>query len=160
MSALAPAALSGIDFAAERPLNRGLIGLGAREAGDKESVDLFIVSLDPGSSLELAAGGELAAALTDAFANAREALTQLRPGGCLLFVLAGASADHADTDPARAAIGSLTRTLALEWAPDRRVNALVCARPDDAIEAVALIAWPAARTLTGAVVDLVAPRPV
>jgi NAD(P)-dependent dehydrogenase (short-subunit alcohol dehydrogenase family) len=160
MSPLAVDALTGIDFAAGHALNRGLVELGAREAGDQEPVDLFVVSVVPGSSLDLAAGGQFAGALTEAFANAREAFARLRPGGCLLFVLAGASADHADTDPARAAIGSLTRTLALEWAPDRRVNALVCARPEDAIEAVALIAWPASRTLTGAVLDLVASRPV
>jgi NAD(P)-dependent dehydrogenase (short-subunit alcohol dehydrogenase family) len=107
-------------------------------------------------SLDAAADGTLAAVLTEAFAAARDAFPRLRPGGSLLFVLADASADHADTDPARAAIGSLTRTLALEWAPGRRVNALICARPEDAIEVAALIAWPASRTLTGAVLDLVA----
>jgi hypothetical protein len=155
MTALAPDALTGIDFAAEHPLSRGLVDLGAREAGDQEPVDLFVVSLEPGSSLDLAAGGELAAAITEAFGAGREAFVRLRAGGCLLFVLAGASAEHADVDPGRAAIGSLTRTLALEWAPDRRVNALICARPEDAIEAVALVAWPASRTLTGAVLDLV-----
>jgi NAD(P)-dependent dehydrogenase (short-subunit alcohol dehydrogenase family) len=105
-------------------------------------------------SLDAAADGTLAAGLTEAFAAARDAFPRLRPGGCLLFVLADASADHADTDPARAAIGSLTGTLALEWAPGRRVNALICARPEDAIEVAALIAWPASRTLTGAVLDL------
>jgi NAD(P)-dependent dehydrogenase (short-subunit alcohol dehydrogenase family) len=155
MSALAADALTGIDFVAGRPLNRGLVELGAREAGDQEPVDLFVVPLAPGSSLDFAAGGALAGALTEAFATAREAFPRLRPGGCLLFVLADSSPDHADTDPARAAIGSLTRTLALEWAPDRRVNALVCADPADAVEAAALIAWPASRTLTGAVIDLV-----
>jgi NAD(P)-dependent dehydrogenase (short-subunit alcohol dehydrogenase family) len=155
MSPLAADALTGIDFAAGRPLNRGLVEFGAREAGDQESVDLFVVSLDPGSSLDIAAGGALAEALIEAFAAAREAFARLRPGGCLLFVLADASADHADTDLARAAIGSLTRTLALEWAPERRVNALICVRPEDAVEAVALIAWRASRTLTGAVLDLV-----
>jgi NAD(P)-dependent dehydrogenase (short-subunit alcohol dehydrogenase family) len=155
MSRLPADALAGVDFAAERPLNHGLHELGAREAGHQESVDLFVASLDPGPSLDLAAGGGLAGSLTEVFATAREAFARLRPGGCLLFVLTDASADHADTDPARAAIGSLTRTLALEWAPDRRVNALVCARPEDAIETAALIAWPASRTLTGAVIDLV-----
>jgi NAD(P)-dependent dehydrogenase (short-subunit alcohol dehydrogenase family) len=105
--------------------------------------------------LDAAADGTLAAALVEGFAAGRDAFVRLRPGGCLLFVLAGASRGHADIDPARAAIGSLTRTLALEWAPDRRVNALVCGRPEDAIEAAALIAWPASRTLTGAVLDVV-----
>lgn len=156
MIAFATDALAGIDFAAGHALSRGLVELGAREAGDQEPVDLFVVWLKPGSSLDHAAEGGLAAALTEAFAAARDAFARVRPGGCLLFVLAGASADHADTDPARAAIGSLTRTLALKWAPDRRVNALICARPEDAVEATALIAWPASRTLTGAVLDLVA----
>jgi hypothetical protein len=156
MSVLAADALTGIDFTAGHPLCRGLVELGAREAGDQEPVDLFVVALDPGSSLDVAADGELAAALTEAFAAAREAFARLRPGGCLLFVLTGASADHADTDPARSSIGSLTRTVALEWAPERRVNALICARPEDAVEATALIAWPASRTLTGTVLDLFA----
>jgi NAD(P)-dependent dehydrogenase (short-subunit alcohol dehydrogenase family) len=181
MSALAADALTGIAVAvapsaaaeetgAAATLAGGLIALGANLVTDEGPVDLAVVAVDgvgrrsnlgrPRSaaapSLDAAADGTLAAALTAAFAAAREAFAQLRPGGCLLFVLADASADHVDIDPARAAIASLTRTLALEWAPERRVNALICARLEDAVEATALIAWAASRTLTGAVLDLVA----
>jgi NAD(P)-dependent dehydrogenase (short-subunit alcohol dehydrogenase family) len=172
MTALTPDALAGIAVAAAPTaaggemdatavLAGGLIALGATPVTDDEPVDLATPSIDAAgprpvaaSSLDAAADGALAAALTEAFGAGREAFARLRPGGCLLFVLSGASADHADIDSPRAAIGSLTRTLALEWAPDRRVNALICARPEDAIEAAALIVWPASRTLTGAVLDL------
>jgi NAD(P)-dependent dehydrogenase (short-subunit alcohol dehydrogenase family) len=177
MSALAPDALAGIaiataptadegETAAAAVLVGGLIALGAKLITDGELVDLAFVVVDQrpspdeprpiaGPSLDDAADGELATSLTEAFGAARKVFARLRSGGCLLFVLAGASADHVDTDPAGAAIGSLTRTLALEWAPERRVNALICVRPQDAIEAAALIAWPASRTVTGAVLDLV-----
>jgi NAD(P)-dependent dehydrogenase (short-subunit alcohol dehydrogenase family) len=176
MSALATDALAGIAVAvapsaaggetgAAAGLIGGLIALGANLIADEGAVDLAVVVAQRSNpdepqpvaapSLDDAADGTLAAGLTEAFAAARDAFPRLRPDGCLLFVLADSSADHADTDPARAAIGSLTRTLALEWAPERRVNALICARPDDTIEAAALIAWPASRTLTGAVIDLV-----
>jgi NAD(P)-dependent dehydrogenase (short-subunit alcohol dehydrogenase family) len=185
MSALAADALAGIaatpgadggETGAAEALVDGLIALGVTLVTDNGPVDLAIVAIggdgrpdlagaEPSAAaslgargdgaLDAAADGILAAALTKAFGSAREAFARLRPGGCLLFVLADASPEHADADPARAAIGSLTRTLALEWAPDRRVNALICARPGDAVEAAALIAWPASRTLTGAVLDLV-----
>jgi hypothetical protein len=152
-----------------RCLVRGLAELGAELVANDGSADLIVVAVDGAGrpsdrgasppvadpSLDGAADGALAGALTEAFAAAREAFGRLRPGGCLLFVLAGAAANHADVDAERAAIGSLTRTLALEWAPERRVNALVCANPEDAIEVVALIAWPASRTLTGTVLDVV-----
>lgn len=167
MTALAADALGGIQFTADPALACGFVDLGARAAVGDETVDLFVVTLDGAdpspagddhrpaalASLKGAADGQLAAALTNVFAAARAAHPRLRPGGCLLFVLANASAAHAEDDPARAALGSLTRTLALEWAPER-VNALVCGDPRDAVEAAALIAWPASRTLTGAVIDV------
>jgi hypothetical protein len=170
MSALATDALCGIAVAgAASDLAGGLATFGAELVVGDAPADVLIVAIDGGArapeesadqstaaySLDAAANGALATAVAEAFGAARDGLARLRPGKCMLFVLTDASADHADTDPARAAIGSLTRTLALEWAPERRVNALVCARSEDAVEAVALIAWRASRTLTGAVIDIV-----
>ncbi|MFT3866494.1 MAG: hypothetical protein QM729_19715 [Solirubrobacterales bacterium] len=151
-------------------LGRRLVALGARPAAAEERVDLLLVALggtDRGAggapappaataALDRVAVGALAAALTAAFAAARDGAARLNPGGCLLFVLAGPPAPHPEDDPTRAALASLTRTLALEWAPARRVNALVCPAPEAAPEATALLAWPASRTLTGAVLDLTA----
>jgi hypothetical protein len=170
VSALATDALSGIAVAgAPSDLAGGLAAVGAELVEADAQANLLIVAIDGGArasedsadqsaaahSLDAATNGALATAVAEAFGAARDGLARLRPGGCMLFVLTDASADHADTDPARAAIGSLTRTLALEWGPERRVNALVCARSEDAVEAVALIAWRASRTLTGAVIDVV-----
>jgi hypothetical protein len=130
-----------------RALAGGLAGLGARIAAEDAPVDLLLVPVDGSASLDEAASGALADSLTAAFSAARDGASRLRPGGCLLFVLSPADA------PARAAVASLTRTLALEWAPDLRVNAIACADPADAVDLAALVAWRASRTLTGAVLE-------
>jgi hypothetical protein len=151
LTALAPDALAGLEvgYAGEtlRGLAGGLAELGARIAADDAPVDLLLVPVEDGSSFDGAASGALAAALTDAFAAARDGASRLRPGACLLFVLSPAD------DTARAAIESLTRTLALEWAPGLRVNALACEHPADAVDLAALAAWRASRALTGAILD-------
>jgi len=181
LSALAPDALAGLevgyagaqqdapaptsaDGEGMRSLAGGLAELGARIAADDAPVDLLLVPVDgepstadgdssPGrgatDSLDAAATGAMAASLTAAFSAARDGAPRIRPGGCLVFVLS--LADIA----AHAAITSLTRTLALEWAPDVRVNAIACTRPADAVDLAALVAWRPSRTLTGAVLDAV-----
>lgn len=156
MTALAPDALAGLDVGYARPvaaveiraLAGGLADLGARIAGDDAPVDLLLVPVDGSAPLDAAADGALADSLTTAFAAARDGAPRLRPGACLLFVISPADA------AARAAVASLTRTLALEWAPDLRVNAIACADPTDALDLAALVAWRASRTLTGAVLTV------
>jgi hypothetical protein len=142
---------AGIDVGAPgraiRALAGGLAELGARIAADDAPVDLLLVPVDGSASLDAAADGTLAVALTAAFTAARDGASRLRPGGCLLFVLSPAD------PPARAAIASLTRTLALEWSPNLRVNAIACANPAAAVDLAALLAWRASRTLTGAVLE-------
>jgi NAD(P)-dependent dehydrogenase (short-subunit alcohol dehydrogenase family) len=154
LSRLAADALAGLDIAyagdSVRPLAGGLVALGARIAVDDAPVDLLLVPLDGASSLDDAADGALAAALTAAFSTARDGASRLRPGGCLLLVLAPAG------DLARAAVESLTRTLARECAPALRVNAIACADPADAVDLAALVAWRASRPLTGAILDAAA----
>jgi hypothetical protein len=124
----------------------GLVGLGAT-AADQGAVDLLLVPVDADGSLDAAADGELATALAGAFAAARDNAARIHPGGCVLFVLES-------DDPARAAVGSLTKTLALEWAPSLRVNTIVCADPGGATSLIALVASPASRALTGAVLEV------
>jgi hypothetical protein len=164
LSALAPDALAGLEvgYAGEtlRGLAGGLAELGVRIAADDAPVDLLLVPVDARPSVEgtdasttsasapplgTAAEGDLAAALTASFSAARDGASRIRPGGCLLFVLF-----PADEVP-HAAVASLTRTLALEWAPGLRVNAITCAHPADAVDLAALVAWRPSRTLTGAV---------
>lgn len=151
MTVLAADALAGLDIAhtgdAVRSLAGGLVELGARIATDAATVDLMLVPVEHASSLDDAADGTLATALTIAFSAARDGASRLRPGGCVLFVLSPVD------DISRAAVESLTRTLALEWAPDLRVNAIVCADPADAVDLAALVAWRSSRTLTGAVLE-------
>jgi hypothetical protein len=177
LSALAADALAGLEvgYAGEtlRALAGGLAELGARIADVDAPVGLLLVPVNgrrpPGDagdssidaaatgtpaadtsspSLDRAATGDLADSLTAAFSAARDGASRIRPGGCLLFV-------QFPTDPvARAAVASLTRTLALEWAPDLRVNGLACEHPADAVDLAALVTWPAGRTLTGAILDL------
>lgn len=158
MSALAADALSGLAVRRFGPglaaLARGLAGLGAELVEDDGGADLALVAVDAGGPpLDAAADGALATALTTGFRLARDAEPALRPGGCLLFLLCRGDGAEAADDPARAGIAALTRTLALEWAPERRVNALVCRGPEDAVELAALVAWRPSRTLTGAVID-------
>ncbi len=124
----------------------GLVELDA-DAVDQGAVDLLLVPVDADGSLDAAADAALAAAVTGAFGAARDNAARICPGGCVLFVLTS-------EDPAHAAVGSLAKTLALEWAPSLRVNAIVCPDPADAVGLVALIASPASRALTGAVLDL------
>jgi hypothetical protein len=165
LSALAADALTGLDVGyagdALRPLAGGLAELGARIAAGDAPIDLLLVSVDgspstdgrassfagAAPSLDGAADGTSANALTAAFSSARDGASRLRPGGSLIFVLSPAD------DVIRAAVASLTRTLALEWGPDARVNALACAEPNDAVELAALVAWRASRTLTGGVLE-------
>jgi hypothetical protein len=89
--------------------------------------------------------GAVAAAVGAAFAAARDRRGELAPGGTLLFVV--------DDEPVvLAAMTSLTRTLALEWAPEQvRVNAVHCPEPGRAATAVRWLASAPAAMLTGAV---------
>jgi hypothetical protein len=139
------AAPSGAGAAGSADLLAGLVGLGAK-AVDQGAVDLLLVPIEADASLDAAADGTLAASLIAAFAAARDGASRLCPGGCVLFLLTG-------EDPARAAIGSLTRTLALEWAPSLRVNAIVRRDPAAAVDLIALVAGRASRALTGAVLE-------
>jgi hypothetical protein len=89
--------------------------------------------------------GAVAAAVTAAFATARDRRGELAPGGTLLFVVA-------DEPVVLAAMTSLTRTLALEWAPEQvRVNAVRCPEPARAAGAACWLASAPAAMLTGAV---------
>jgi NAD(P)-dependent dehydrogenase (short-subunit alcohol dehydrogenase family) len=96
-----------------------------------------------------AGSGALADALTAAFATARDAHDGLAPGDCVVFLTDRTAA-------VGAAVAALTRSLALEWAPDGvRVNAIRCADPGSD-SAAALLAWlrtPPALMLTGAVLE-------
>jgi hypothetical protein len=141
LARIRPAAATGGE-----PLIGGLVAAGA-EAVDQGAVDLLLVPVDVQGSLDAAANGDLAAALTGAFGAARDNAARIHPGGCVLFVLES-------DDPARAAVGSLTKTLALEWAPSLRVNTIVCADPGGATSLIALVASPASRALTGAVLEV------
>jgi hypothetical protein len=91
--------------------------------------------------------GAVADALAAAFATARDAHDRLVPGDCVVFL--------ADRTPVvGAAVASLTRSLALEWAPDGlRVNAIRAAAPADADDLIAWLRAPAALMLTGAVLE-------
>jgi hypothetical protein len=104
--------------------------------------DVCVVPVFPDGD---ASSGALADALTAAFAAARDATT--RPGDCIVFV----------TDPApevAAAVASLTRSLALEWAPEAvRVNAICADAPEQAATTIAWLGTPPALMLTGAVLD-------
>jgi NAD(P)-dependent dehydrogenase (short-subunit alcohol dehydrogenase family) len=144
-----------VDGKPPRPTaNLPVADAGALPAGGRTSVTNSLATLTyRDSTLDAAADGMLAAALTAAFTVARDGASRLRPGGCLLFVLSPVDA------VARAAVASLTRTLALEWAPDHRVNAIACPNPADAVDLVALVAWRASRTLTGAILDAVPANP-
>jgi NAD(P)-dependent dehydrogenase (short-subunit alcohol dehydrogenase family) len=112
--------------------------LAANARGD----ELLVVELE--ATDDDAATGVLAERLTTAFAAARDGARTLPEHGCVVFVVRGG-------DAARAGIASLTRTLALEWAPRRiRVNA-ICG--DETGELVRFVASPASRMLTGAVLS-------
>lgn len=114
--------------------------------GDLPADGLLVIEVDGEGGVDAAADGALADRLVRAFAMARDGVNGLGRDGCVLFVVSGGIA-------ARAGVTSLTRTLALEWAPRGvRVNA-VHGRRDRAEELIRFIASPAARMLTGAVVD-------
>jgi citronellol/citronellal dehydrogenase len=106
------------------------------------------VRFGTGGGLHQAAHGELATGLAEAFLSAQAAALTLEPGAGLLFVVHG---EAAASPAACAAIGSLTHSLALEWAPALRVNAVLCARPSDADGLLALMSGPAGGALTGQV---------
>jgi NAD(P)-dependent dehydrogenase (short-subunit alcohol dehydrogenase family) len=150
----APLDLLLVPVDAPRPAADGEIGARAPASTPRNGADAAARPAAPPTSLTAAASGELAGALTTAFAAARDGRARLRAGGCLLFVLSPAPAGPPAEDPAHAALASLTRTLALEWAPEHRVNALAGPRPADAVDLAALLAWRPSRTLTGAILDL------
>ena len=94
-----------------------------------------------------AAGGALASALTRAFARARDGVAALAPGDAVVLLAA-------DEPAAAGAVAALTRSLALEWAPDGiRVNAVTCAGPGAADDVLAWLAARPALMLTGAVLE-------
>jgi hypothetical protein len=106
---------------------------------------LVLVSARCGDAVEDAGSGRLAEQLVAAFAEARDAVTALELGGSVLFRVSGGAA-------ARAGFASLTRTLALEWAPmNVRVNTIF--GDADCDDLVRFLAGPASRMLTGAVID-------
>ena len=105
--------------------------------------DLLLVDAVAG---EDAASGALAQQLGRAFAQARNGASALGPNGSVLFLGSGGP-------EARSGLAALTRTLALEWAPQGvRVNAVFGSHePDD--DLIGFISGPASRMLTGAVID-------
>ena len=105
--------------------------------------DLLLV--DAGAGMD-AASGALAQQLGRAFAQARDGASALGPNGSVLFLGSGGP-------EARSGLAALTRTLALEWAPQGvRVNAVFgSSKPDD--DLIGFISGPASRMLTGAVID-------
>ena len=106
----------------------------------------MVVDVACDETLAGAAAGTLAGSLAAAFAEARAGLDELGDGGCVVFRYAGGPA-------LRSGLTSLTRTLALEWAPRGiRVNAVTGAAAET-IELVRLLASPASRMVTGAVID-------
>jgi NAD(P)-dependent dehydrogenase (short-subunit alcohol dehydrogenase family) len=141
--ALAPAGIA--------PVEAGRTGANAHAGHDSAppALDLLLVSLPPADPAA-AADGTLATAFTEAFATARSTHGQVAAGGCILFLQAGHSPEAVD------GLSALTRSLALEWAPRGvRVNALCHTCPvNDCVELVAIIASPASRMLTGAVMHV------
>jgi hypothetical protein len=110
---------------------------------DARRDDLLLIDAGAGDD---AASGALAQQLACAFAQARDGVSGLGPHGSVLFLGSGGP-------EARSGLAALTRTLALEWAPrGLRVNAIFgSSDPDD--DLVGLIAGPASRMLTGAIID-------
>jgi hypothetical protein len=113
--------------------------------------ELVLVSARCGDAAEDAGSGLLAEQLVAAFAEARDGVASLERGGSVLFRVSGGPA-------ARAGFASLTRTLALEWAPmDVRVNTVFgdgdCDCDCDCDDLVRFLSGAASRMLTGAVID-------
>lgn len=106
----------------------------------------MVIDVACDETLASAAAGTVAGSLAAAFADARAGLDEVGDGGCLVFRYVGGPG-------VRSGLTSLTRTLALEWAPRGiRVNAVAGSAAETA-ELVRLLASPASRMLTGAVID-------
>lgn len=132
-------------------LAAGLGALGAQPTlgGGPAMLALVAVPVPRNDALGAAATGAVAAALGSVFRQAKAAQTRLADGGCLLFVLLGAG--DGELPALQGGLVSLTRTLALEWAPALRVNAIVSRHAESAVQLAALAGGRAGRALTGAV---------
>lgn len=144
-------------------LTAGLTGYGARlvplppgQPAQVPHADLLLVDL------RAVTEAEPATAVTDAFLAARRAQPALAAaGGAVVFLLppvpSAANVDlAADRAALHAAVGSLARSLAQEWA-DHGIRANVLIDDGDAHRTVDLIAYmasPAAVMLTGQLLDL------
>lgn len=111
-----------------------------------------VVEIGGASGLAEAADGAVADRLGDAFAEARDAMLALEPGGAVLLKYTTGW----DGTVLSGAIASLCRTLAREGAPSGvRVNAIL-ADPDADIERlVAFLGSEASTMCTGAVLEAV-----